>query len=92
MKKAKEVNKEANQHIVVVQSGWVFVGELSYESGPDGMAILNNAKNIRVWGTKNGLGELALRGAQSETVLDEYGIVKVPRHAILALIKCEVEL
>lgn len=95
MNKTKEATKEATQYIVIAQSGWVFVGELTYEPGPLGggsMAVLNNAKNIRVWGTKNGLGELALRGAQPQTVLDVYGVVKVPQHAILALIECQAEL
>lgn len=86
MKKATE---KCKQEIVVVQAGWVFVGEPSYV---DDHLVLNNAKNIRVWGTNSGLGQLALHGKQAETVLDEYGVVKVPKAAILALIECQVEL
>lgn len=77
------------QEIVVVQGGWVFVGTLEVA---DGLLVLTDAKNIRVWGTKNGLGELALRGKTKDTVLDEYGIVKVPLHAVLARIECRVTL
>lgn len=77
------------QEIVVVQSGWVFVGEPTIK---DELLVLNNAKNIRVWGTKSGLGELALRGKTKDTVLDEYGVIKVPMHAVLARIECNVGL
>ena len=77
------------QEIVVVQSGWVFVGEPTLV---EGMLVLDNDKNIRVWGTKNGLGELALHGKTKDTVLDEYGVIKVPLHAVLARIECKVGL
>lgn len=94
--KATKATKAIEQKIVVVQSGWVtrravdaFVGAVSYEGAH---LVLNNAKNIRVWGTQNGLGELALRGKQKETVLDDYGVVRIPKAAVLALIDCQVEL
>ena len=85
----KKATKAVKQQIVVVQAGWVFVGEPSYDGDH---LVLNNCKNIRVWGTKSGLGELALHGKQSETVLDDYGVMRVPKIAVLALIDCQVEL
>lgn len=80
---------KAKQEIIVVQSSWVFVGEPQVVGD---MLVLTNAKNIRVWGTSSGLGELALRGKTKNTVLDEYGVVKVPIAAVLARIECQVEL
>jgi len=71
--------------IVVVQSGWVFVGDVVVENS---YVKITDARNIRVWGTTQGLGELALRGPTKETVLDDYGVVTVPVHAVLAYITC----
>lgn len=86
-----EKKTQTKQEIVVVQRDWVFVGEPTIDEA-GGLLVLNNAKNIRIWGTKNGLGELALRGVQKNTILDAYGVVKIPMNAILARIECKVEL
>lgn len=83
------MSNQITQEIVVVQAGLVFVGEPTVEGG---LLVLNNAKNIRVWGTTSGLGQLALHGATKKTVLDDYGVVKVPLHAVLARIECKAKL
>lgn len=56
-----------NLKIVVLQQRWIYIG---YLDRIDNHCRLHNAYNIRVWGTKNGLGEL-VHGATSDTVLDK---------------------
>jgi len=82
----KTKTETVTQQIVVAQAGWVFCGEVS-EQGPDLLRI-SDAYNIRTWGTTQGLGELALHGKRMGTVLDYYGVVTLPKAAILAFIEC----
>lgn len=56
--------------IVILQRGWIMVGRFE-RNGSD--CKLHNASVIRVWGTKKGLGELALNGPTKDTVLDKCG-------------------
>lgn len=62
--------------IVVLQRGWVAVGEYSQTATE---ARLENAATIRVWGTTKGLGELALDGPTSSTKLDKAGTITFER-------------
>ena len=62
--------KESSKQIVILQRGWVLVGDFSQE-GPN--CTLSNASVIRIWGTTKGLGELALEGPKSGTKLDPCG-------------------
>lgn len=59
--------------IIVADRGWVFVGNC--EDHADGSVTISNAKNIRLWGTTKGLGELA-NGPLSGTKHDTYGTVR----------------
>ena len=61
------------KRIIVADKGWVFIGDCV--DNDDGSVTINNAKNIRRWGTTKGLGELSA-GATSKTTFDEYGTVK----------------
>lgn len=70
-----------SSRIVIAQRGWVFVG-IYTEDGDN--VTLTNAKVIRQWGTTKGLGELALNGPTSKTVLDDAGVVRMHRLAIVA--------
>ena len=76
------------KQIVIAQRGWVFVGEVAH-SGDD--VTITDAKCIRRWGTTKGLGELAKNGPQSNTVLDEMGLVRLHALAVVASIDCEAE-
>jgi hypothetical protein len=58
--------------IIVADRGWVFVGSCVDEL--NGTITITNAKNLRVWGTTRGLGQL-VDGPTSETIWDEYGTV-----------------
>jgi hypothetical protein len=85
----KQMNEApVTQKIIIVQSGWVFCGEVSDIEGSPDLVRVNNAYNIRVWGTTQGVGELALHGKRPETILDVYGVVTLPKSAILAYIDC----
>lgn len=64
---AKKNVKPTKRQIVVLNRGWVVVGDYS-EKGDD--CTLENASIIRVWGTTKGLGELAEGGPTSSTKLD----------------------
>lgn len=74
--------------IVIAQRGWVFVGKVI--ASPDEI-IIENAKNIRKWGTTRGLGQLAQDGPTTETQIDEYGTVTIHPLAVIARINCNEE-
>lgn len=76
--------------IVVVEAGWVLMGD--YVAAKDGKpAHMTDASVIRRWGTTAGLGQIALTGPTSETILDPCGMVVFDnQQAILFVIKCSV--
>lgn len=72
--------------IVVLQRGWVMIGRLE-RIGSD--CKLHNSFNVRRWGTTQGLGELASKGKQKDTLLDKnYGIVEFDYLTVVATISC----
>ncbi len=64
---AKKNVKPSKKQIVVLNRGWVVIGDYS-EKGDE--CTLEDASVIRKWGTTNGLGELAEKGKLADTVLD----------------------
>lgn len=73
-------------NIVILDRGFVYVGDVSIYGD---WLLISDAKNVRRWGTTQGLGELAAKGPQPETKLDMGGSVKAPLRALIGLIKCE---
>ena len=73
--------------ILVAQRGWVFMGDVAEDN--DTEMRLENASVIRLWGTTKGLGQIALEGATSKTVLDPCGEVRVHPLAVVAIIPCK---
>lgn len=73
------MKSEFPARIVTVDRGFIFVGQI--ERVPDGI-VIHNARNIRVWGTTEGLGQLRT-GKQPKTVIDACGTIHVPTHAII---------
>ena len=73
-----------SKYIVVLDRGFVYVGTVT-QSGE--YLRIEDAKNIRKWGTTKGLGEL-VNGPLNDTVLDKVGIVLVPQRALIHLIPC----
>ena len=67
--------------IVIAQRGWVFVGR--FEQDGDNVTLYQ-ASVIRTWGTTKGLGELALTGKTSKTVLDPVGTVRMHALGVVA--------
>lgn len=51
--------------------------------------MIENAHNIRVWGTSEGLGELVRNGPTSDTKLDSVGTVRAPMRAVISVIDSE---
>ncbi len=76
---------EGDIKIVVLDRGFVYVGHVSSDAD---LVVIKNAKNIRVWGTKKGLGEL-VNGPLSGTTLDLVGTVRAPFRALISLIDVE---
>ena len=80
-----------NRRIVVTDGGFVYLAEKVDVIKRDGMIEhvgLTTCSVIRVWGTTAGLGEIALKGPTSNTVLDFCGYVEVPQVKLLALYAC----
>ena len=73
--------------IVVLDRGFVYVGDVVHDGE---WCAISNAKNIRVWGTTKGLGELALNGPLPNTKLDVVGTVRAPARAVISMIDTEV--
>lgn len=73
--------------IAVLDRGFVYVGYVKKE---EDFLIITHAKNIRVWGTTKGLGELA-NGPLGGTKLDMVGTVRVPFRALISLIDVDQE-
>ena len=71
--------------IVVADRGFVYVGNVEMTAD---FVILRNAKNIRIWGTTKGLGEL-VPGPTSKTQLDKVGTVRIPNRAVISIIDVE---
>ena len=72
--------------IVVLDRGFVYVGDVTHDGE---WCVIRDARNIRVWGTTKGLGQLAQEGPQSGTRLDVVGLVRAPARAVIHLIDTE---
>ena len=81
----KSVSQDLGQNIVVLDRGFVYVGNVVIDGD---FAIIKNAKNIRYWGTNNGLGEL-VNGPLAETKLDSIGVVRAPMRAVIHFVPCK---
>ena len=79
-------NSDSPIKIAILQRGWVMVGRFER----DGSACtLRDASVIRVRGTTNGIGEIALHGPTEKTVLDKCGTIQFDYLTVVALIDCE---
>ena len=73
--------------IVVLDRGFVYVGRVTVDGD---WCLIADAKNIRVWGTTNGLGEL-VNGPTKSTTLDAVGNVRAPLRAVISIIDANAE-
>jgi hypothetical protein len=72
--------------IAVLTNGFVYSGKPTIA---DGYLYLSDAKNVRVWGTTDGLGQLCLTGPTQDTRLDKCPDVIAPLHALIHLLPCK---
>lgn len=73
--------------IIICQRGWVYVGYFE-RNGND--CIVRKANTIRLWGTTNGLGQIAKNGPTDKTKLDKcYGEVEFDYLTVVSTIACE---
>jgi len=77
------MNKDLGKQIVVVDNGFVHVGDCSMN---DGLLCIDNCKNIRKYGTTSGIGQL-VSGPAKDTVADEMGTVLVPIARVVFFIR-----
>lgn len=73
--------------IVVLDRGFVYVGTVTVDGD---WCLIADAKNIRVWGTTKGLGEL-VNGPTKDTKLDAVGNVRAPLRAVISIIDANSE-
>ena len=76
---------DLGKQIVVIDNGFVHVGNCSITAG---FLKISNCRNIRVWGTTAGLGELA-GGPTAKTVCDKCGVVLVPAGRVVFYMAAE---
>jgi len=80
------------KEIVVVESGWVFLADTvvpNKDPSAQDEWVLENASVVRQWGTTKGLGQIALQGVTTDTILDPCGNPTVPRSKVLFRIPCK---
>lgn len=82
---AKKNIKPSKKQIVVLNRGWVVVGDYS-EKGDE--CTLTDASVVRKWGTTKGLGELAENGPLTDTVLDATPNVHFHKMTMVARMDC----
>jgi len=74
--------------ILVLQRGWVVVGEVHHEGSE---IVVSPSSVVRRWGTARGLGQIAAGGPTAETVLDPAGTVRVHELAVVMSLDCDGE-
>jgi hypothetical protein len=68
--------------IVVLDRGFVYVGDVTVSEDKSELTI-TSCRNIRYWGTTEGLGQLAREGPTSSTKLDRTTTVRAPMRAVI---------
>ena len=81
---SKQPKELSGQQIVVVDGGFVYVGDVTIR---DGYVLITRCRCIRKWGTTKGLGELRA-GPTANTVLDEAGCILIPQRRVNHFIPC----
>lgn len=78
--------------IFVLDKGFVQVGIPSQDPNDFDKLILTKTAIIRVWGTTDGLGQLAMEGPQQSTILDkEPDGVTISKSYTIKTIPCNEE-
>jgi hypothetical protein len=88
-RKDMTTKKQKDYRIVVLQRGWVVVGEYAED---EKTITVKNGSVIRRWGTTKGLGELAIKGALPNTILDQCTEIKAGIDAVVMTLKTDAGL
>jgi len=83
------ITTDKGRCIVIGNRGNIVVGDLTVTNGT---GTLKNASVIRVWGTTQGLGQLALKGKTEKTILDYCGEFEVEMLTICGTIPVKSDL
>ena len=78
--------KKKVRKIVILPSGWVFVGIWQVQGT---RVVLTESATIRKWGTTCGLGELAIKGPLKETILEPAGTTSFQLGTEIAALDCK---
>ena len=70
-----------DRHIVVLDRGWIFVGDLSQDDDT-GVYTLSNCHNVRKW-AKGGFGLLSQDASAAGAVLDKAATLRFRSRALL---------
>lgn len=82
------VNQSEDIRIVILQRGWVFVG--NYKKVSDSECVLTNAKNYRYQKSGQGFGYVAKNGPTGDCKLDPCELpVRFHPMTVVATIDCE---
>jgi len=84
-KDAVQPKTTGSLRIVILQRGWVGIGRFTQIGS---QCTLTNAATIRIWGTTKGLGEIAVGGPTSKTILDECPTIRFHELTTVATIDC----
>lgn len=79
---------DSRKQIIILHRGFVFLGDVTRDGD---QCTIRNAFNVRRWGTTKGLGELAMEGKKTNTVLDPAGVVRFNQSAEVGAIDCNAE-
>jgi hypothetical protein len=85
-KAKKGVTTPSKKQIVILQRGWVAIGNYSAKGDE---CTLVDAAIIRTWGTTKGLGELAMNGPLANTKLDKCPDMRF--HPMTVIARMDVE-
>lgn len=84
-----EASGLSGRYIVIGNRGNIVVGDMTQNGD---MCHMENASVIRRWGTTKGLGQLAIEGATSDTILDKCGSFDFHIQTTCGFIKVESDL
>lgn len=76
---------EFGLNLVVVDNGFVYVGNTVYQ---EGYYIVTDCANVQKAGTERGFGQIAFDGPTNSTVLDRSPHILIPANRVCHLMKC----
>jgi hypothetical protein len=75
-----------SKKIVVLNRSWNVVGDVEMDGD---FYLIFNGFVIRRWGTTKGIGELAINGPLSETILDSMPLMKAHKDQVIFVLNCD---